>query len=60
MATALPRPSSGNVDDGWRPEVASTVTFLCACIIVGFRTLARFEYARLGWDDHWMLFALVR
>ena len=59
MATALPRPLSGNIDDGWRLEVGSTVTFLCASIIVGFRTLARAKYARLSWDDYLMLFALV-
>lgn len=59
MATALPQPLSGDVDDGWRLEVGSTVTFLCACIIVSFRTLARARYARMGWDDFLMLFALV-
>ncbi|CAD6594224.1 MAG: hypothetical protein ASARMPREDX12_008485 [Alectoria sarmentosa] len=60
MATALPRPLSGNIDDGWRLEVGSTVTFLCASIIVGFRTLARAKYARLSWDDYLMLFALAQ
>ena len=59
MATTLPRPLSGDVDDGWQLEVGSTVTFICACITVGFRTLARAKYARLGWDDYLMLFALV-
>lgn len=59
MAAALPRPLSGDIDDGWRLEVGSTVTFLFACIIVALRTLARGRYARLGWDDYLMVFALV-
>ena len=33
--------------------------FLCACILVSFRTLTRSKHALLGWDDYLMLFALV-
>lgn len=59
MAAAIPRPLSGDIDDGWRFEVGSTVTFLLACIVVALRTLARGRYARLGWDDYLIGFALV-
>lgn len=51
---------SADIDDGWQLEVGTTVTFLCAFIVVTIRTFARFKYARIGWDDWIMLFALVR
>lgn len=59
MATRLPRPSDGDVDHGWKLLVGTTVTFCFAGIAVGLRIVARLRHARMGWDDHLMLFALV-
>jgi hypothetical protein len=59
MAGVLPRPPGGDIKNGWQLEVGATVTFVCAFIVVGLRTVARVKYARLGWDDYLMLFALV-
>ena len=59
MVSPLSRPRDGDIQHGWRLEVAATVTFLCAFLAVGLRIFARVRYARLGWDDHIMVFALV-
>ncbi|TAQ84269.1 hypothetical protein B7494_g7401 [Chlorociboria aeruginascens] len=49
-----------NVDIGWKLEVGTTVTFLCAVIVIGLRSLARWKYSQRGWDDYLMVFALLQ
>lgn len=55
----LPRPPDGDVNIGYRLEVAATTTFIAAAIVVALRFHARIKYARLGWDDYFMGFAVV-
>lgn len=55
----LPKPPGGDVNIGYRIEIAATVTCVAAAIVVLLRFQARFKYARLGWDDYFMGFALV-
>ena len=55
----IPRPLEGDVDKSYQLEIGATVTFVAAAVVVGLRFLARSLYARLGWDDHLMLFAVV-
>ncbi|PYH40407.1 pyridoxal phosphate-dependent aminotransferase [Aspergillus saccharolyticus JOP 1030-1] len=49
-----------DVSIGYRLEVGTTVTFICACIVVSLRGVARSIYAKLSWDDYLMLFAVVQ
>ena len=56
---SIPRPLEGDIDQGYKLEIGATVTFIAAAIVVGLRFLARILYARLGWDDYLMLFAVV-
>ncbi|KAJ5578056.1 uncharacterized protein N7459_007020 [Penicillium hispanicum] len=49
-----------DVDIGYKLEVGTTVTFVCAFIVVMLRCLARVIYAKLGWDDYCMLFAVLQ
>lgn len=55
----LPVPADGDHNIGYRIEIAATVTCVAAAVVVLLRYQARFKYARLGWDDHLMLGALV-
>jgi hypothetical protein len=56
---ALYPPPGGDVNIGYKLEVGTTVTFLCALVVVVLRTVTRIVYANLGWDDYLMLFASV-
>ena len=61
MSASAPRPPpDGDVNIAWQLEVGALVTFVAAAAAVTLRTWARAKYARLGWDDWLMLFALVR
>ena len=55
----IPKPPGGDANIGSRLEIAATVTFVFAAIVVGLRFQARIKYARLGWDDYLMVFAAV-
>ncbi|GAB1208498.1 hypothetical protein APSETT445_007249 [Aspergillus pseudonomiae] len=55
---AGPRPPDVNI--GYRLLVGTTVTFVCAFIVVSLRGVARSVYARMSWDDYLMIFALVQ
>lgn len=55
----LPMPADGDHNIGYRIEIAATVTCVAAAVIVLLRFQARIKYARLGWDDYFMLGALV-
>lgn len=59
MASKPQPPAGGDVDIGWKLEVGTTVTFLCATIVVALRCLTRWKYSKRGWDDYLMVFALV-
>ncbi|KAJ5986614.1 hypothetical protein N7451_010979 [Penicillium sp. IBT 35674x] len=48
-----------DVSIGYRLEVGTTVTFVCAVIVVSLRMVARSIYAKMSWDDLLMLLALV-
>lgn len=54
---AGPRPP--DVSIGYRLLVGTTVTFVCAFIVVSLRGVARSLYARMSWDDYLTIFALV-
>lgn len=56
---SISRPAGGDVDIGYKLEIAATVTFIAAFVVVGLRFMARMFYARLGWDDYLMIFATV-
>lgn len=60
LILGLPKPASGDISYGWQIEVAATVTFIFAFFAVALRTTARWRYAKLGWDDYLMAFAIVR
>ena len=60
LILGLPKPASGDISYGWQIEVAATVTFIFAFFAVALRTTARWRYAKLGWDDYLMAFAVVR
>jgi hypothetical protein len=49
-----------DVSIGYRLEVGTTVTFVCAVVVVSLRMVARSIYAKMSWDDYLMLFALVK
>ncbi|RAQ41818.1 hypothetical protein AFGD_001223 [Aspergillus flavus] len=55
---AGPRPP--DVSIGYRLLVGTTVTFVCAFIVVSLRGVARSLYARMSWDDYLTIFALVQ
>jgi hypothetical protein len=55
----LPMPADGDHNIGYRIEIAATITCAAAAVIVLLRFHARIHYARLGWDDYFMLGALV-
>lgn len=55
----MPKPAGRDVDIGYKLEIGATVTFIAAAIVVGLRFMARMLYARLGWDDYFMIFATV-
>jgi len=58
MASSAIKPP--NTDIAWRLEVGTTVTFLCAAIVVFLRIFVRTKYSPFGLDDAAMVFALVR
>ena len=59
MSSALKPSPDGDKSIGYRLEAESITTFLAAAIAVALRIYSRAKYAKLGWDDGIMLFALV-
>ncbi|KAJ8065136.1 hypothetical protein OCU04_005849 [Sclerotinia nivalis] len=60
MSAMSQPPPGGDVNIGWKLEVGTTVTFLCAAIAVSLRCFARWKYSQRGWDDYLMVFALLQ
>ena len=58
--TSTPQPSpDGDRSIGYQLEVGALTTFLLATIAVTLRVFARGKHAKLGWDDAFMIIALV-
>ena len=60
MSSTLNPSLDGDKSIGYRLEAESISTFLAASLAVALRLYSRAKYAKLGWDDGIMLFALVR
>ncbi|MCJ1265819.1 hypothetical protein MMC22_005700 [Lobaria immixta] len=59
MSSTLNPSLDGDKSIGYRLEAESISTFLAASLAVALRLYSRARYAKLGWDDGIMLFALV-
>ena len=59
MSTALQPPVDGDQYIGYKLEAVAVSTFVAAAIAVSLRLFSRAKYGRVGWDDAFMLLAIV-